>query len=93
MRLGSAKPMPDKMALAMCHMKRIGQPECNQLQDNATPLPESASLVGIPPFLAAIQFVIYFCLHRGSLTENTAERQPRFQGQKLAPKISVKNYM
>ena len=91
MRLGSAKPMSDKMALAICHMKRIGQRECNQLQDNATPLPESASLPGIPSFLAAIQFVIYFCFHRGSLTESAAERQPQFQ-QKLAPKISVKNY-
>src|SRR5438132_12740908 len=39
-----------------------------------------------------LQLAIYFCLHRGSLPENTAGRQPRF-GAKPRPKISVKNYM
>ena len=34
----------------------------------------------------------YFCLHRGSLPQNTAERQPRFWAKPLL-KISVKNYV
>jgi hypothetical protein len=38
-----------------------------------------------------LQLAIYFCLHRGSLPENTARRQPRFRGQKPIPdKISEK---
>src|SRR5438093_13479740 len=33
-----------------------------------------------------LQLAIYFCLHRGSLPENTARRQPRFPGQTPRPK-------
>jgi len=40
-----------------------------------------------------VQLAIYFCLHRGSLPENSAERQPRVRGGKTLLKNSVENYM
>ena len=39
------------------------------------------------------QFVIYFCLHRGTLPENTAGRQPRLGAKNPRPKNFVENYM
>jgi len=39
-----------------------------------------------------LQRAIYFCLHTGSLPENTAGRRPRF-GAKPVPKNFRKNYM
>ena|SRR5207248_7481976 len=39
------------------------------------------------------QFVIYFCLHRGSLPENTAGRQPRLGAKNPRRKNFVRNYM
>jgi hypothetical protein len=39
------------------------------------------------------QFVIYFCLHRGSLPENTAGRQRRFRGQNPLPRQNQYSYM
>lgn len=40
-----------------------------------------------------LQPALYLCLHRGSLPENTAGRQPRFRGKTQALQNSVKNLM
>ena len=40
-----------------------------------------------------LQRAIYFCLHRGSLPENTAGRQPRFRGKTCAQNFRKKLYV
>ena len=52
----------------------------------------SPEVRGPAPDLTRIRLkrAIYFCLHEGSLPENTAERQPRFTAENSRPKNSDK---